>query len=91
MIRQDSRLPAKVSLQVGPWVGLVGDGELVVAGGNWRQIRDRVPAGESAPWCSWSPRGRAVAAPVQHNLLEVGTLENQLSCGRDAQIEPRFK
>ena len=32
---------------------LVGDGELVVAGGDWRQVGDRVPAGESAPWSPW--------------------------------------
>ena len=32
---------------------LVGDGELVVAGGDWRQVRDRVPAGEGAPWSTW--------------------------------------
>ena len=32
---------------------LVGDGELVVAGGDWRQVGDRVPAGEGAPWSTW--------------------------------------
>ena len=32
---------------------LVVDGELVVAGGDWRQVGDRVPAGEGAPWSTW--------------------------------------
>ena len=61
---------------------LVGDGELVVAGGDRRQVRDGVPAGESTPRCTWPLGGRAIAAPVQHNLLEVGTLQKQLRCGQ---------
>ena len=32
---------------------LVGDGELIVAGGDWRQVGDRVPAGEGSPWSTW--------------------------------------
>ena len=43
---------------------LVGDGELVVAGGDRRQVRAGVPAGESTPRCTWPLGGRAIAAPV---------------------------
>ena len=32
---------------------LVGDGELVVAGGDRGQVGDRVPAGEGSPWSTW--------------------------------------
>ena len=32
---------------------LVGDGELVVAGGDGRQVGDRVPSGEGSPWSTW--------------------------------------
>ena len=40
MVRQDSGLLAEVALQVGPRLGLVWDGELVVAGGDGGQVRD---------------------------------------------------
>ena len=46
-----------------------------MAGGDGRQVGDRVPAGEGSPWCSWSSRSGAVAATIEHNVLEVGTLE----------------
>jgi len=74
MVRQDGGLLAEVALQVGPRLGLVGDGDLVVAGGDGGQVRDGIPACESSPRCAWPLAGCAVAAPVQHNLLEVGTL-----------------
>ena len=80
MVSQGGGLLAEVALEVGPRVGLVGDGELVVARGNGRQVRDTIPASESSPRCTWPPAGCAVAAPVQHNLLEVGTLQKQLIC-----------
>ena len=75
MIRQDVRFLAEVALQVRPRVSLVGDGNLVVARGNGRQVGDGIPAGESSPRRSRPLAGRAVAPPVQHNLLEVGALQ----------------
>ena len=77
VVRQDGGLLAEVALQVGPRLGLVGDGELVVAGGDGGQVRDGIPACESSPRCTWPFAGGAVAAPVQHNLLEVGTLQKK--------------
>ena len=77
VIRQVRRFLAEVALQVRSRVSLVRDGELVVAGGNGRQVGDRIPAGESSPRCAWPPAGRGVAAPVQHNLLEMGTLQSE--------------
>ena len=47
-----------------------------MAGGDRGQIRYGVPAGEGSPWCSWSSRCRAVASTIEHNVLEVGTLES---------------
>ena len=77
VIRQDVRFLAEVALQVRPRLSLVGDGKLVVARGNGWQVRDRIPAGESSPRCAWPPGGCGVAAPVQHNLLEMGTLQSE--------------
>ena len=80
MVSQGGGLLAEVALEVGPRVGLVGDGELVVAGGNGRQVGDRIPAGESPPGSAWPLARCAVRSPVQNNLLEVGTLRKQLIC-----------
>ena len=91
MIRQDVRFLAEVALQVRPRVSLVGDGNLVVARGNGRQVGDRIPAGESSPRCSRPLAGRAVAPPVQHNLLEVGALQKQSSCGQDSDSNMKVK
>ena len=77
MVSQDGGLLAEVALQMGPRLGLVGDGDLVVAGGDGRQVGDGIPACESSPRCPWPLAGGAVAAPVQHNLLEVGTLQKK--------------
>ena len=53
MIRQVGRFLAEVALQVRSRLSLVGDGELVVAGGDGRQVRDGIPAGESSPGSAW--------------------------------------
>merc|ERR1719342_1156180 len=46
-----------------------------MAGGDGRQVRDGIPAGESSPGSAWPLACCAVRSSVQNNLLEVGTLE----------------
>ena len=41
------------SIALGAQAIAAGDAELVVAGGDWRQVGDRVPAGEGSPWSTW--------------------------------------
>ena len=78
VIRQVGRFLAEVALQVRSRLSLVGDGELVVAGGDGRQVGDGIPAGESSPGSAWPLACCAVRSTVQNNLLEVGTLRKQL-------------
>ena len=78
MVRQVCGILSEVPLKVRPRVGLVAHGDLVVAGVNWRQVGDGIPASESPPRCAWSFGGCAVVAAVQRYLLEVRSLQKHL-------------
>ena len=82
MVRQVCGILSEVPLKVRPRVGLVAHGDLVVAGVNWRQVGDGIPASESPPRCAWSFGGCAVVAAVQRYLLEMRPLQKDLKCSQ---------
>ena len=82
MVCQVCGILSEVPLKVRPRVGLVAHGDLVVAGVNWRQVGDGIPASESPPRCAWSFGGCAVVAAVQRYLLEVRSLQKDLKCSQ---------
>ena len=86
MVRQVCGILSEVPLKVRPRVGLVAHGDLVVAGVNWRQVGDGIPASESPPRCAWSFGGCAVVAAVQRYLLEVRSLQKHLKCSHASVV-----